>query len=65
MSLPSELRSEIVEVRRQLLVLMTEADAVDDALKLAMHSQVSLKNAIAISLDHLDKIDQRLATPAG
>lgn len=77
MSLEGELRAEIIKIRQDLLAQMSDARSIDDkikaaledtsqaaeALKLAMHSQTSLKNAINITLDSLERIDLRLAKP--
>jgi uncharacterized membrane protein YdfJ with MMPL/SSD domain len=74
MSLAGELGPEISKIRNDLLKQMGDARSIDDniraakddvtrideALRQIAHAQVSLKSAILITLDSLDRIDERL-----
>ena len=72
MSLPGELTAELAKVRKDLLALMSDARSIDDnikaatedvvrldeSLKIMSHTQTSLKAAILVTLDSLDRLDE-------
>jgi hypothetical protein len=67
MTLHGEIRVDVSAVRAKLLELMADARTIDDKIREAQkdvieatHLQTSLKSSIMITLDSLDRIDERL-----
>lgn len=55
-----ELRVEAERIRRELIGLMSELRAMDVTIQDLVNRQASLKTAVMLSLDHIDRIDARL-----
>lgn len=60
MSDPGEIRADAERIRRELISLMTDLRALDMSIQDVVNRQASLKAAVILSLDHLDRIDARL-----
>jgi hypothetical protein len=57
---PGEIRADAERIRRELISLMTDLRALDMSIQDVVNRQASLKAAVILSLDHLDRIDARL-----
>lgn len=60
MSQDGEAKEEAERIRRELIGLMTDLRALDVTIQDIVNRQASLKAAVILSLDHLDRVDARL-----
>lgn len=60
MSKDGETKEEAERIRRELIGLMTDLRALDVTIQDIVNRQASLKAAVILSLDHLDRVDARL-----
>lgn len=70
MTIRVELTGKVEKIRKQLLGLMKDANRIKSSIGSLSHDEVSLRSAISITLDDLERVDAQIrgmgpTSPAG
>lgn len=60
MSIRVELTAKVEKIRKQLLGLMKDANRIKSSIGALAHDEVSLRSAISITLDDLERVDAQI-----
>jgi hypothetical protein len=60
MTIRVELTGKVEKIRKQLLGLMKDANRIKSSIGSLAHDEVSLRSAISITLDDLERVDAQI-----